>query len=161
MQFNCQSSKTMTCQLFIALTLTIIIYAAISESAHQRRKRPRLVQLRPCECEGLDCNCCATIDVGNGPNRDVCAKFMLNPNEVTFKGSLTMDGNVLFAGQLDPSIAPICTAPVVGICLAINHVDVQRRQVCTKLYVLFLTLAKFPCVGAEDGKLIVEPNNYS
>ncbi|KAJ8918669.1 hypothetical protein NQ315_014989, partial [Exocentrus adspersus] len=89
-----------------------------------------------------------------------CININVVPNEITLKATVTVDGNTIYSGQLDPSVAPICPPPLAGVCLAINHVDLQKRQVCTKLSFLFFTLLKFPCIGQENGQLVVNPNTY-
>ncbi|KAJ8943960.1 hypothetical protein NQ318_013541, partial [Aromia moschata] len=89
-----------------------------------------------------------------------CLTFQVIPNEVTLRAIIKYDGREVYTGQLDPSAAPICIPAFPTLCLSINHVDVSKRQVCTKLSLLFFTLIKFPCVGQENGQLVVQMNTY-
>lgn len=61
----------------------------------------------------------------------------------------------------DPSVASICPPVLVGVCLNINHVDIEKRQVCAKVTAAFITLVKFPCVGQKEGVPFIESNTYS
>ncbi|KAJ8974932.1 hypothetical protein NQ317_012912, partial [Molorchus minor] len=126
-----------------------------------KTQKQRYITLNGCQCNNLQCECCAGIDIANSPHHEVCLIIQVIPNEVTLKGTVRFDGFIIYNGQLDPSIAPICLPALPTICLSINHVDVKRRQVCTKLTFIFFTLIKFPCVGQENGQLIVEMNSFA
>ncbi|XP_057657539.1 uncharacterized protein LOC130894631 [Diorhabda carinulata] len=144
------------------LLFLVITFMKNTDSTSQMTEKPsRLVRLNGCNCNGLECQCCFNTEISNSPDHKVCARFSLIPNEVTLRATITVDGTNILTRQLDPSIARICSPPIVGMCLAVNHINLQQRQVCTKLYAIFLTLVKFPCVGIENGKLVVKANNYT
>ncbi|XP_018564977.1 uncharacterized protein LOC108906247 [Anoplophora glabripennis] len=124
-------------------------------------KMQKFVTLDGCKCDdNLQCDCCAGIDLTNTSHRNFCLSLKLIPNEITLRATVTISGNSIYTGQIDPSVAPICPPALAGICLTINHVDIQKRQVCSKVTATIFTLVKFPCIGQTDGKLAVEPNTY-
>ncbi|KAJ8953208.1 hypothetical protein NQ314_007393 [Rhamnusium bicolor] len=125
-----------------------------------QRTSSRYITFNGCRCNGLQCDCCVGIDLANSPHHEVCLIIQIIPNEVTLKGTIRLDGNDIYTGQLDPSVAPVCLPPLPSVCLAINHVDLQKRQACTKLTFVVFTLVKFPCIGQQNGQLVVEANTY-
>ncbi|CAG9759296.1 unnamed protein product [Ceutorhynchus assimilis] len=149
-------SFSLKIQKYLIYVIVILLIFIRPKNARQQR----YVGLSGCDIiSPLEYECCAGVNLANVPQSDYCLHITAVPNELTLNLDLKVNGNSFYNGKIDPSIAPICPPPS-PLCLAINHVNIASREICTKLTIGPLTLVKFPCAGITDGQIVVTSNNY-
>ncbi|XP_050314508.1 uncharacterized protein LOC126748984 [Anthonomus grandis grandis] len=138
----------------------VIVISSVYIRPNNARKQ-RYVSLTGCESiSTMEYECCINNNLANVPPKEYCVNLEVIPNELTLNYNFKADGETFYNGKIDPSNAPICPPPS-PLCLTVNYVNIDNREICTKLGIGPLTLVKFPCFGInEDGQILVIPNMY-